>query len=528
MTASPRLDDARPEGARPEGARRAAPPRTEHPAGTAAPPPRTDGGPGGYWATVTAVGCASMMLPFSVTGAAVALPSMTAQLGSSVGAAQWMLNAFNLTFAALPLAAGGLADRIGRRRVLLSGIALVGALSAVVALAPSMAVADAARAVQGCGAAAVLAAGAAVLAQSTSGRRRRLAFGILGTSFGTGLAIGPPAAGLLVEAAGWRSVFLLVAVLALPTWLCATRAPESRNPDHPGIDLPGVVCFTGGLAALSYALVQAGTAGWTAPDTLLPLAGAVLLLVLFAGVEVRRAGRAMVDVRLFRRPEFLAVVCQPFTVTLGFVVLLVYLPAYLQGVGGRSVLTSGLLLLPMTAPVLLLPLVAGRLAAAVSVRAVLTAASALIAAGALLLVTVRGDGSWLALAVPLLPFGAGVGLAFGVMDDAAVGTVPAEHAGAAAGVFNTMRITGESVAVSGAAALLSTLTAAHLGGSGLAADEAAQLAGQAVQGRVAAAHQAALAAGFTDALHVLGLVLAALSALGAVLTYLALAPDESA
>ncbi|RKT19991.1 MFS transporter [Streptomyces sp. 1114.5] len=118
--------------------------------------------------TVIAVASSALMLPFSVTGAAVALPVMAADLGSSVGSAQWMLNAFNIGFAALPLAAGSLADRYGRRRMLLAGIALVGAMSLLVALAPSMVLVDAARPVQGCGAAAVLASGAAVSASSTS------------------------------------------------------------------------------------------------------------------------------------------------------------------------------------------------------------------------------------------------------------------------------------------------------------------------------------------------------------------------
>ncbi|MEU6973368.1 MFS transporter [Kitasatospora aureofaciens] len=481
----------------------------------------------GYWPTVLAVASASMMLPFSVTGAAVALPNMAAHLGSSVGAAQWMLNAFNITFAALPLAAGSLADRLGRRRVLLTGIALVGALSLLVALAPSMAFADAARAVQGCGAAAVLASGAAVLAHSTSGRRRQLAFGVLGSSFGTGLAIGPLVAGALVEAAGWRSVFALVAVMSVPAWLCATRAPESRTPDRPALDLAGAVAFTAGLACLSFAFVRAGSAGWGAVSTLLPMFAAVALVALFAVVEQHRGDRAMFDVRLLRRPEFLAVVCQPFTVTLGFVILLVYLPAYLQGVAGRTALAGGLLLLPMTAPVLLLPLAAGRLAARTSVRAVLTCASALIAVGSLLLTTLHGNGSWLQLALPLLPFGAGVGLAFGVMDNAAVSTVPVENAGAAAGIFNTMRITGESVAVAGASALLTALTAARLDDSGLPTGAATRIAGQAVQGQVAEAHRPALTEGLTSAFHTLGLVLAALSALGAVLTHLALAPDRA-
>ncbi|MFD8702834.1 hypothetical protein ACFV1W_09490 [Kitasatospora sp. NPDC059648] len=182
----------------------------------------------------------------------------------------------------------------------------------------------------------------------------------------------------------------------------------------------------------------------------------------------------------------------------------------------------------MTAPVLLLlPLAAGRLAARTSVRAVLTCASALIAVGALLLTTLHGSASWPELALPLLPFGGGVGLAFGVMDNAAVSTVPVANAGAAAGIFNTMRITGESVAVAGASALLTALTAARLSGSGLPSGAATRIAGQAVQGQVTEAHRAALTEGLTTAFHTLGLVLAALSALGAVLTHLALAPHPA-
>jgi len=113
--------------------------------------------------------------------------------------------------------------------------------------------------------------------------------------------------------------------------------------------------------------------------------------------------------------------------------------------------------------------------------------------GALLLFTLHGDGGWLGLAVPLLPFGAGVGLAFGVMDNAAVSTVPIENVGAAAGIFNTMRITGESVAVAGAAALLTTLTAAGLRDDHVPGDTAIGLAGQAIQGHVSQVHHAALA-----------------------------------
>ena len=179
----------------------------------------------------------------------------------------------------------------------------------------------------------------------------------------------------------------------------------------------------------------------------------------------------------------------------------------------------------MTAPVLILPLIASVVAARTSLRAVLTAASLLIAIGATLLTTLTDHSSWLLLAMPLLPFGIGVGLAFGVMDNAAVSTVPVARAGAAAGIFNTMRITGESLAVSAAAALLSTLTARRLGAEG---SDVRRLAGQAVQGHVDPAHHALLVDGVTHAFHAVGLCLAVLSTIGAILTYIALAPAPSA
>ncbi|MGC4991944.1 MFS transporter [Nocardia salmonicida] len=484
------------------------------------PPPSQD-----YWFTVAAIGLASILLPFSVTGAAIALPQLSSSLHASVADTAWTLNTFNITFAAFPLAAGTVADRVGRRRVLLISIALVGLAAALVTVAPSMALVNLARTLQGCGAAGVLASGAAILAHATSGHRRQIAFGVLGTSFGTGLAVGPMVAGALTQTWGWRSVFLLIAVLSIPAWVCATRAPESQNPDHPGLDWPGLLTFTASLTVLSVAFVEAGAHGWVDPLTLGLFSGAAVLLVGFSWLELRQGSRAMFDVRLFGKPSFVAVVCQPFTVTLGFVILLVYLPAYLQGAAGRSITASGLLLLPMTAPVLILPLMASVVAARTSVRAVLTAASLLIAIGSVLLTTLNEHSSWLLLAMPLLPFGIGVGLAFGVMDNAAVSTVPVANSGAAAGIFNTMRITGESLAVSAAAALLSTLAARRLSAGGI---EASRSAAQAVQGHIDPANQAALVDGVTHAFHTVGLCLAVLSTIGAILTYIALAPAPSA
>jgi MFS family permease len=474
--------------------------------------------------TLVAVAAASAALPFTVTGSAIALPDMSAHLGSSITETQWVQNAFNLTFASMALACGSLADRFGRRRVLLAGIGTVAVMALLVAVSNSLLLIDIERAVQGCGGAAVLASGAAVLAHASTGRRRQLAFGVLGTSFGVGLALGPPAAGALVAAGGWRAVFFAVAVVALAALLCAWRAPESSNPAAARLDLPGLTTFTTGLGCVSFAFAGATTHGWTSPWAVLPLIAAIALLAAFVLVEARDVRRAMFDVRLFRRPDFVAVVCQPFAVTLCFIVLLVYLPPYLRGLGGRDVLDSGLLLLPLTAPVLVLPAVGGWLAGRTSLRTVLTLAAVLNGAGCLALLTLHRDTGWLELAGPLLLAGLGVGLAFGVMDNAAVSAVPVGHAGAASGIFNTVRLSAESIAVAGAAAVLTNWTSARLRRDGIPDRRAAEIAGHAVQGLVAGSDAGPVAAGLTSAFHLVAVVLAGISLTGAVLTHVALRP----
>jgi len=470
------------------------------------------------------VATASAALPFSVTGAAVALPALSAQLGSAIGATQWVQNAFNLTFASMALACGSLADRFGRRRVLLAGIGTVAGMALLIALSSSLPLIDVLRAAQGCGGAAVLASGAAVLAHAATGRRRQLAFGVLGTSFGAGLALGPVVAGALVDAAGWRAVFFAVAAVALAALLCAHRAPESRNPAAAPLDWPGLTTFTTGLASVSFVFVGATTQGWASAAAVVPLLAAVVLLVAFVVVEARDVRRAMFDVRLFRRADFVAVVCQPFAVTLAFVVLLVYLPPYLQGLTGRDVLSSGLLLVPLTVPVLVTPLLGGWLGARTSLRAVLTLAAVLNAAGCLGLLTLNPHSTWLGLAGPLLLCGLGVGLAFGVMDNAAVSTVPVANAGAAAGIFNTVRLAAESIAVAGAAAVLTNSTAAALRRDGVPGGRAGEIAGHAVQGLVDGAAAGPVGVALTSAFHLVAVGLAALSLVGAALTYRALRP----
>ncbi|WP_431681637.1 MFS transporter [Kitasatospora sp. KL5] len=486
---------------------------------------------GGGLPILLAVALASMMLPLTVTGPAVALPALATDLGAGVGAAQWVQNAYGVTFAACLLAAGGLADRFGRKRVLVAGVQVFLAMSLVCALVPNIVLVDIARALQGVGAAGVLTSGAAILAASFDGPARARAFGVLGASFGCGLAIGPLVAGVLVAAVDWRAVFLVNVLLGLVVLALVPRLPESRDPDARKVDWGGLATFSGSLALLSLWFVEGPERGWTDAAALGALIGSGLFMLAFVLVELR-VERPMFDLSLFRRPTFVVVVCQPFTITFGFVVLLVYLPQYLQGVGGRSATEAGAMLLPLTLPVLVLPLVAGRLAARVPLRVMLAAGSVLIAAGSLWLVVLGPGAGWAELAGPLAVFGIGVGSAFGVMDNAAVSVVPVERSGTASGIFNTMRITGESVAIAGAGALLAGLSAADLHGRipGLDAAGEQALAGGAVQGRlrdrldalpqgVRGAAAEAAGQGLTSAMHTALVVLAVLALIGAATTY---------
>jgi EmrB/QacA subfamily drug resistance transporter len=489
-------------------------------------------------ATLTAVGLASVMVPLAVTGPAVALTSMGIDLSGSGQSVQWVLHAYNVTFAASLLAAGGLADRLGRRRALVIGTLLYASMSLVCGVSSHILVVDIARAIQGIGSAGILTSGAAILAATFEGPARARAFGVLGTAFGAGLALGPVVAGVLVDLASWRAVFFINLAFAVVVFALSPRLPESRSHGAP-IDWPGLATFSAALFLLTLGFVQGQLVGWLSVRTIACLLASVLFLAAFAVVE-RRSAAPVFDLSLLRRPAFLAVMSQPFTIVFGFVILVVYLPSYFQGVDNYSPSAAGLLLLPLMVPVFVLPILIGRFAERVPIRIKLTVSSLLIAAGAFGLVTLEPGQAWWKTAVPLLVFGLGVGSAFGVMDNAAVSSVPVQDAGVAAGMFNTMRITGESIATAGAAALLAGVTLAHLttAAPGISDDQARTIAIQSAQGRIEAAlesvpadqYASALAAardGITSAMQTTGLAVAMLALVGAVITFVSLKGSDA-
>ncbi|HXH79412.1 MFS transporter [Nocardioides sp.] len=480
--------------------------------------------------TLVAVCVAGGLLPMSLTGSSVALPGINADLDPAFAQLQWVVNGYNLAFASLMLAAGSLADRVGRRRIFTIGSLLFALASLVSGLAGNVLVLDAARVVAGVGAAAVLTSGSAMLAQTFQGPAMARAFGALGTSFGIGIAFGPFIGGMLVEVGGWRTVFLAHAALS-GLVLLATRLMTESHAKVPGrVDWSGTITFTSSLFLFVLAVVEGPQLGWLGPINLMCYAGSAVLLAAFVVVE-RRQANPMFDLSLFLQSRYVAVCLVPVALAFGFVTLLVLLPSYFMSIDGATAQQAGITMLFLTTPTLVMPTVAGYVSKWVSVRALLVVTLVLVAVGAAWLTVLEPSTSALVLAGPLLTIGSGMGISLAILDAAAVSSVEPERAGMAAGMFNTMRLSSEVVAIAAMGSLLVSLTQSRLAdGIGAYTAQGApdadtvanaiaagdlQSATASVSGGAQQAFNAFAAGAYTDAFHVALWILAGVCAVAA-------------
>ncbi|MBV4493080.1 MFS transporter [Pseudomonas oryzicola] len=409
-----------------------------------------------------AICLAALVLPLSFTGGAVATPAIGKAFDADPAALTWITNAFMLSFGSLLMAAGSLSDLYGRKRLFTLGLALFGFVSILLANVSNIVWLDALRAVQGVAAAAALASGSAALAQEFEGLARTRAFSLLGTTFGLGLAFGPMLSGLLIEQFGWRSIFVSSAILAAISLLAAlARMRESRNPAAHELDLPGVLGFSSMLALSTTAIILGPQAGWRSPLILGLFGGAALSLLAFVMIELR-ARQPMLALGLLKYPRFVGVQMLPIGTCYCYIVLVVLLPFRLIGVEGIAPLRCGLILLALSAPMLVVPLLAAWLTRWVS-AGMLSAAGFLTAAAGLCMLANTAIGDHQQLVLAMLVIGIGTGFPWGLMDGLAVSVIPKEQAGMAAGIFNTTRVAGEGVALAITIALLSALVGNGLG-----------------------------------------------------------------
>ncbi|MFF4427781.1 MFS transporter [Streptomyces sp. NPDC001513] len=439
----------------------------------------------------------TVMLATSIVN--VALPQIRAGVGLSDSGTTWVVNAYGLAFGALLLAGGRAADLLGRRRVLIAGLAVFGAASLAAGLAVSSPVLIAARAVQGLGAAAIApAALALVMDLFPPGSGRGRALGVWGAVSGAGGAAGVLLGGVLTQAWGWQWIFFAVAIGILPV-LAGTAMSVPRTPvtGSGRFDLPGTTTVTLALTALVWGLTTARRSGWTDTAVLGAFALAAVLLAAFVLVE-RRHPNPLLPPRLFRAGR--VTVGNALMALLGsvWIALFFFLPLYQQQVLGSSPLVTGLGQLPLAAANMLGSALAPRISRRIGATATVTGALLTEAAGLLWLSRISADGSYLVdLLGPGILIGLGLSIAFVQLTALSVEGVPRQDAGLAGGLVNTSRQVGGAIGLAVLATLAGTVTT-H-----------------------AAAHQPqleALTAGYRTAFGVSAAVLVAAAALAPLLT----------
>ncbi|MET9502132.1 MFS transporter [Streptomyces sp. NPDC006622] len=399
------------------------------------------------WGPLTAVCLGTFMLLLDVTIVVVALPDMAKALNASLSDLQWVVDGYALALAALLLAAGAAADVLGRRRVHVAGVVLFAVASLLCGLAPGPGTLVAARAVQGVGAAAMLATTLPLLGAVYQGRRRSAALGVWGAVSGGAAAIGPVLGGLLTAGPGWRWIFLVnLPVSVVAVWLTLKVVPESKGPRGMSVDWAGTVTFAGFAGGTTYAVVRAGEDGWGATATLVSAGLAALALVCFVLVE-RRAAHPLLDLALLRRPAFVGAMLGAFAFNGVAFGVTPYLSIWMQTLLGMSPVRGGLTLLPMTVAAMVVAVLVGRLLHGVPARLTIGGGLLLIGAGCCAQSVLDAGSSWTALVPGFVLVGVGTGLVAPTVAGAALAAVPAQRAGMAGGAVSTVRQLGYALGV---------------------------------------------------------------------------------
>jgi EmrB/QacA subfamily drug resistance transporter len=364
------------------------------------------------WVAIVAASLPMFMATLDNLVMTSALPVIQADLGSSVGQLSWFMNAYTLTFATFMLPAATLGDRLGRRRMMLAGVAVFTLASIASALSTSSEALIAARAVQGLGAAAIMPLSLTLLAAAVPPAMRAAAIGIWGGVSGLGVALGPVIGGAVVEGVSWQAIFWLnvpVAVVAIPLLIVAI--PESKGAWQ-RLDPFGVLLLGGAVFLGIWGIVHGNDDGWSDPRVLGPLVLSGLLLPAYA-LWARGRAHAVLPLRLFSARKFTVANVIFLMFTLGMFGTVFLLAQYLQVVQGYSPLEAGLRTLPWTAAPMVVAPIAGALVGRLGYRALLFTGLVLQTISLVWFAVITENGSsYSSFLVPLVLAGVGMGLVF--------------------------------------------------------------------------------------------------------------------
>jgi EmrB/QacA subfamily drug resistance transporter len=398
------------------------------------------------------------------TVVSVALGSVQGDLHAGVTYLQWVVSAYALTFAAAMLAFGMVGDEFGRKRVMLTGIAVFCAGSVLCALAPSVQVLIAGRAVMGVGAAASEPGTLSMLRHLYPAERvRDRAIGVWTAVCGLALALGPVIGGALVGVWDWRAIFWFNLALGAGALAAGARVlTENADPDAHRVDIPGFAFGAAALGALIFAVISAETAGFRAPDVIALLCVSVTAGAAFLWRE-SRAAHPLLDLRYLRVPRFLTANVVAFCAYFATFAVFFFTALYLAEVAGYSGYQIALTFLPMTIVMTVVSLLAGRWAATAAPRWSISGGCLVFGAGLLLTaVAIRPNPGYLQLAAALALTGAGVGSTVVPITSSAMSAVPPQRSGMAASATNTSREVGAVIGVAVLGMLVNAQLNAHL------------------------------------------------------------------
>jgi EmrB/QacA subfamily drug resistance transporter len=398
------------------------------------------------------------------TVVALALPSIERDLGASRAELQWVLNGYLLVIAALVVSVGRLGDIFGRRAVFVSGLVVFAAGSVLAGAAGTAEAVIAGRLVQGAGAAAMLPLSLALVADAFPPRRRAQAVGIWTAISSLALAIGPLVGGVLVDA-DWRLIFWIdvpLCATGLAIVVAAVRESRDESATH-RIDVPGLLLLSGGLTAVVLPLAESEQWGFGSPATIGLLAAGAALLAAFHRAE-RRTEQPIVDFDLFRNGPYFGATAAAFALVGAYWALMLLQPQYLQDVLGHSAVASGLLILPITVPMIVISPYAGPLIARVGARGLMSSGMLCAAAGVALLTRIDAASGYGTALPGFLLFGVALGLVYAPMSSAAMAALPASKAGIASGVLAMDRVLAGALCVAVCGAIFQGIEASAGGG----------------------------------------------------------------
>jgi EmrB/QacA subfamily drug resistance transporter len=409
----------------------------------------------GWTLAIVSVGLFMVVLDNLVVS--IALPSIHRDLGASIQALEWTVNAYVLAYAVLLLTGAALGDRFGRKRMFIAGIGLFTAASAAAALAPTIGLLVAARAAQGVGAAIATPLTLTLLAEAFPPERRGMALGVWSGISGIAVALGPLVGGAVVQISSWHWIFWInvpIGLVLIP--LAAARLVESHGPAQ-RLDIRGLLLASSGLFGIVYGLVRSQSQGWTSPEIVVALAAGAVLVSAFIVYE-RRSSHPMVPMSFFANRGFAVTNAVSLAMYFGMFGSIFFLSQYLQNVLHNTPLQAGVKLLVWTGATMVVAPLAGVFSERLGSRSFMVAGLSLQALALGWLASIASvHTSYASLVGPFVLAGAGMALVFAPAANAVLSSVRTHQAGQASGVTNAIRELGGVLGV----AVLATVFTSH-------------------------------------------------------------------